>query len=125
MATARDIITAAYRVAGLQDVEESLDSASATHGVSALNRMMHGWKLKGADTEHVDLAIGDTFPLAQEFEEGTVYLLARRLSGTFQMPVGFDADAFFREIQAAYTALTDSTVDGGLLNMPSQKRYYY
>lgn len=119
MTTALDIATRAYRKLGISGTGETLTAEELAEGIAALNDMMHAWKLAGVDIEHTDLASDDTFPLGPEFVEGTVYLLASRISPDFTVPANFDADDWFRKFQAAY--MTIDTVPMTMFdNMPSQ-----
>lgn len=114
MTTALDIVTRAYRKLGVSGMGEALDAEMVDEGVDALNDMMHGWKLQGVDITHTSLASDDAFPLGPEFQEGTVYLLASRLSSNFEVPASFDADAWFRTFQAAYLTIDEVVIPLGL-----------
>lgn len=120
MTTARDIVERAHRKIGVVARDEAMDADSAAEGIDALNMMLAAWKLAGVDTEHAALDLSDTFPLADEYEEGTVYMLAGRLSPDFMTPANFDADDFFRKIQAAYMTIDASTVPTSLTRTPSR-----
>lgn len=120
MATVEDIVTAAYRKLSIVSEDETMSAAMLTNGVDAFNRMLHGWKLRGVDVEHTDLAAADTFPLADEFQEGTIYVLAGRVSPDYSTPANFDADDWFRTLQAAYMAITAATMPKALTRMPSR-----
>jgi len=124
MTTALDIITRAYRKAGIAAHDEPLTADQAIYGRDALNAMMHGWKLRGVDLEHVSLELADTFSLDPEFEEGTTFLLAGRISPDYQVPVSFDADDWFRTFQAAYTVIPEATIPRTLRRTPSQRLLY-
>ena len=124
MATVQDIVTAAYRKVGLVAEDVDMSAAMLANGVDAFNRMLHGWKLRGVDVTHTDVAAGDAFPLDDEYQEGTVYVLAARISPDYTVPANFDADDWFRTIQAAYVEIDALTVPSTLLRTPSQKRYY-
>lgn len=121
MTTAREIVTRALVKIGVADMGDSYESEQASHALGALNAMMHAWKLRGVDITHTDLALGDTFPLASEYEEGAAYMLASRISPDYQAPASFDADDWFRGFQAAYRQANAATMPPGLLNMPSQQ----
>lgn len=123
MANMLDIVTRAFRKIGVTAKDEVLDASDSAHGIEALNAMMHAWKLRGVDTEHVTLDLSDPFPLAPEFEEGTVYLLASRISPDYEVPQSFDADDWFRAFQAAYIVIPVATIPRALLRTPSQRRY--
>ena len=120
MTTTRDIVTRAFRKIGVVSEGEALDADTADAGLDALNMMLHGWKLKGVDLTHTNLALSDTFSLDPEYEEGTVYLLAARLSPDYMAPASFDADDWFRGIQAAYMTITAATLPVALTTLPSK-----
>lgn len=119
MATATDIVTAALRKIGVASRDESPEGHDLAEGLRTLNQMMHGWKLSGVDLEHTDLDGGDTFPLAAEYEEGAIYCLAARLSPDYMVPQGFDADDWFRRIQAAYMQIEAAELDLAIRKPPS------
>lgn len=120
MTTALDIVTRAFRKSGISGEGEILEAETAVEGLVALNDMLHAWKLDSVDIGHSDLALDDDFPLGPEFQEGTVYLLASRLSPNYTIPPAFDADAWFRKIQAAYATIASVSMPLGLQNLSSQ-----
>lgn len=89
--------------------------------VTALNGMLHEWSLRGVALNHTTLTAGADFPLTEAYEDGTVYMLAGRLSAEFERPVGFDADDFFRAIQAAYLVIEDVSLPRAVTEVPSKK----
>lgn len=117
-----EIVKRAYRKIGVLSQGVELSAEEIADGLDALNAMIHGWKLRGVDTSHTDVSAGDAFPLAAEYEEGTVYLLASRLSPDYMIPQAFDADDWFRTFQAAYSDPTIVTMPLALTRMPSQFR---
>lgn len=121
MTTATDIIKASLRKIGVLASGEAAQASEASEALEALNAMMHGWKLRDVDIEHTDLTLTSTFPLGSEYIEGTVYLLASRLSPDYSVPPTFDADAWFRSFQAAYAAPPTLTVPAALLRPPSRE----
>ncbi len=121
MATAQDIVTRALRKAGVVGHGENAASEDASAALEDLNMMLAAWKLSGVDITHTALSLADTFPLADDYEEGSVYMLASRILPDFKFPQAFDADDFFRKIQAAYTTtITDTTLAKALYKMPSR-----
>lgn len=120
MTTTAQIVTRALRKIRVVAKDEAAPAAEMSEGVDALNMMLHQWKLRGVDLTHTNLAASDTFSLDPEFEEGTVYLLAERLAPDYNRPAGFDADDFFRAIQAAYMTIAVVTIPNPLTRMPSQ-----
>lgn len=125
MTMTADIIARAYAKIGVQSGEEPLTAYDQKHGLDALNAMFHAWKLTGVDLEHTDLAAADAFSLGPEFEEGTVYLLASRLSPDYERPQAFDADAWFRAFQAAYYVPQEAEVDDAIIRASYPRRYTY
>lgn len=126
MATARDVVTGALRLIGVLAAGETAQAAEATDGLAALNRMMHGWKARGVDLAHTDLALSDTVALADEYREGLEHLLAVRLAPEYERPPApglvVVAEEAWRAIQLAYAAPIDLTVETGLLRMPGARR---
>lgn len=120
MTATNEIVTRALKKIGVVARDEAASADDMADGVDALNMMLHQWKLEGVDVSHTDLAATDTFSLASEYEEGTVYLLAERLSPDYMRPRTFDADKFFRAIQAAYMTIAVATIPTPLTRMPSQ-----
>lgn len=120
MATVQDIVTRAFRKARVSSQDEALEAHEISNGVDALNMMISAWKLAGVDTETAAVDAADAFPLDAEYEEGTVYLLAERLSPDYSRPVGFDADDWFRKIQAAYMVIDQVTIPTSLTRTPSR-----
>lgn len=120
MALTSEIVTRALKKIGVVARDESANADDMDDGVQALNDMIFAWKLAGVDTSHTALAATDTFPLAAEYHEGTVYHLAERLSPDYERPRTFDADDWFRKIQAAYMTVPTVTIQAPLTRMPSQ-----
>ena len=123
MTSVLSIVTRAFRKIRVSGAGETLTADDLEDGVTALNQMMHGWKLRGVDLEHTDLVASDDFSLSPEFEEGTVYMLASRLSPDFARPQDFDADDWFRGIQTAYAPAHVVTMPTMLLRTPTGRRY--
>lgn len=119
MTTVLDIVTSAMRKIGVVAMDEQPEASALAEGVEAFNYMVSAWKLTGVDTTATDLATTADFPLANEFREGAVYILASRLSSDYMVPASFDADAWYRAIQAAYTTIEESALPAGLTSLPS------
>lgn len=125
MATVRDIVSRAYRKLAVTAFDTAPTADEMSEGVEAYNMMLHAWKLRRVDINHVDQVESNIFPLGPEFEEGTVYLLAARLSPNYTTPANFNAEMWFRNIQAALRPKSTPTFPGGLLDMPSQRKRTY
>lgn len=115
MTTVRSIIESAQRKIGVVAIDEPMTADQAEIGLSALNSMMFGWALYGVDITHTALTLGDNFPLAEKFVEGTIYMLARKLAPDFGT-AGVDDDAFFRALQAAYLVVNEVAMPTALLH---------
>lgn len=121
MATMRDIIKRSYRKLGIVATDASMTADQASDGIETLNAVLHEWKLRDVDITHSDLTLNDTFPLADEYKEGTVHILAGRLSPDYETPANFNPDDFFRAIQAAYSTIATVTLDKAVTELPSKK----
>ena len=121
MATMQDIVERAYRKLGIVAYDAAMTADQASEGVETLNSLLHEWKLRDVDISHTDAELTDTFPLGDEYKEGTVHILAARLSPNYQTPAGFDPDHFFRVIQAAYSTIDTVTLDKAVTEVPSKK----
>ena len=119
MTQVRTLVTRAYRKLEISGSGEALDGDNIEEGVTAFNGMLHEWKLHGIDLTYTSLAAGDTFPLGPEYEDGVVHLLAERISPDYSTPPNFDADKFFRAIQAAYLVIAENTFPSGIMKFPS------
>ncbi|MEO9648817.1 MAG: hypothetical protein ABJ360_22525 [Roseobacter sp.] len=124
MATVLDIVTRAYKKIGVVSRDETLEQFETDEGVAAYNMMVHGWKLESVDFEHVDQSETDTFDYGDEYQEGFVYLLASRLSPDYLLPPAFDADRWFRDIQASKLQIDDVEFDRALDLTPSRRARY-
>lgn len=127
MATMRNIIDQALQKARVKGVEDNSVAAYAADAMTQLNMMLHDWKLAGVDLEYADAVESDEFPLGPEFQSGVVYLLAQRIAPDYQAPIGFDADDYFRKIQAAYLTIEEVTMPKALTELPgieANSRYY-
>lgn len=120
MATMLDIVTRAFRKIGVGGLGEDITDEMAGEGIDALNGMLHEWKLRGVDLEYTDRELSDTFPLGGEFQDGTVHMLAMRLAPDYETPARFDADDFFRAVQAAYMTIATVALPNAVQYPPSR-----
>ncbi len=124
MTTVLDVLTRAGRKCGIVADDEDMTAEIGANALIEFNDMLHEWKLRGVDLEHSDLVASDDFPLLPEFVSGVVHMLALRLSASYAVPIGFDADDFFRAIQIAYLVPAEATMPRSLTYMPSQRDRY-
>lgn len=122
MATMQDIVERAYRKIGVVAADEPMTADQGSSGIDALNMMIQQWKLRGIAITYSDLTLSDTFPLEAKFEEGTVYLLAQRMAPDNAKAAQFDADDWFRAIQASYLVIDPVVMPTALTRTSSQLR---
>ncbi len=123
MTTVLDVITRAHRKLGISGQGEALSAEMAAEGLDALNDMMAGWALQGISRVHRTLETGsEAFPMAPEFIEGVVYLLASRLGPNYEVPPSFDASRFLRQLQAAFLVVDEVEMPTALTRLPSGRR---
>ena len=125
MATALDIVSGALRLIKVVAVDEDPSAAYASHALEALNDMIFAWELRGVDVSHIALALSDTFALAEKYHEAVKYLLGQRLANVYNVPPpdAIITDDGWRRLQAAFWTDPTSSVDAGLIDMPSQYSY--
>jgi hypothetical protein len=124
MTTTAKIVTKALQKIGIASASQPVSATDLNDGIDALNAMMHAWKLQGVDVSHVNLSAADQFSLGAEYEEGTIYLLASRLSPDYEAPQAFDADTWFRRIQAAYLVINDVEMPRALTRIGQHRRFW-
>lgn len=122
MVTVGQIVNRAYRKIGVSAADEALSADQMAQGVDALNMMLAAWRLAGVDTATPELTSTSPFPLQTEFQEGAVYNLASRLSPDFNVPAAFDADDWFRKIQASYMHIDEAKMPLAMRRTMSQRR---
>ena len=110
MTTVRDIVETAFRHIGVVAQDDAMTSDEGQSGLTAFNNMISAWALDGIALTSTDAAPNETFPLADKYREGVGYLLAMRLSPGWSAPANFDADDFFRKIQASYVVIADAAI---------------
>lgn len=125
MSTMYDIVRRAYRKLGISGSGETLEAEEYAEGIEALNSMLHEWKLRAVDISHTDKGGDEAFPIGPEYEEGTVFLLAARISPDYEVPARFDADDFFRAIQAAYMTIDKVTFDAAPRELSTRRWWNY
>lgn len=120
MPTMAEIINRAYRKLGVLAMDEELGGDEAAVGLEALNGMLHEWSLRGVDLSHADLGLADVLPLSDAYRDGVTYMLAARIAPDYSVPAAFDADDFFRAIQAAHMTIEDVSFDRAVTEVPSK-----
>lgn len=123
MAIVSKIIERAFRKIGVKAADEALTADQLEAGLDALNEMLAGWQLHGINVSVYDMQATDPFPLAPRFEESVIYMLAARLSPEYVVPVGFDAEAFLRLVQAQLMTVPESTLERTLTETTSQRQW--
>jgi len=128
MATALNVIERALREIGVIQSGESPSATEAQDALTSLNQMLHGWRLKSVNLNHIDLVLIDTLPYPQDHEDPIVYNLAARLGQEYGVSIkpvtAALASDSFRSIQNYYADPQDSTFDDALNPVYGQNRFY-
>lgn len=124
MTTASDIVTRAFRVAGLNTPSDAIAGEDSVNGLSILNAMLYGWATEGIDLAHSTLTLDDTILIPRQYEEAVVYNLATRVSAEYGSAldprVDIQARRGFRALQAGTLEFDDDMkFDDALQNMPN------
>jgi hypothetical protein len=119
MATASDIVTRALKLLAITAAGETPPAEDSADGLTALNRMMHGWKVsEGIDLGHSDVVLTDTITLPDDHLEAVEYNLAVRLSPIWQAPVppavAIEAMNGLTKLRALYTDAEEASLDNAL-----------
>ena len=125
--TTTALLTSALIEIGALGVTDTLaDANTAAECLKRLNGYLNGINTRGGVFTTVDLAIGDTIPIADEQQDDLRLAIARRLMPLFGKQVdGPTLAAMIKADQrfvAAFTTVHPATVDSALLTMPSQRR---
>lgn len=127
MATANDVITGAYGKLAVYQSTDAIPPEDVTLGLNALNKIINSVSANGGLTETVALAVNDPLPVADQNIEDLEWFLARRLAPNHGKQIVGDAYVLARmgeeRFKAAYIKVYPATPDGGLRNMPSQRRW--
>ena len=89
MATNLDVITDAFRVAGILNEKSTLSGSKGQTGLTLLNDMMSDWEEDGIELGYFpQTLVSDTIPIDDEHLRGVKYNLARAVSSRFpiEMP---------------------------------------
>lgn len=124
MTTALDTIKGALRALKVIASGEPIDGSMTEDALFSLNQMLHGWRNRNVDLDHVDLEQTDDLKMDKRHHEGVMYLLAVRLAPEYDEPVSAEvatlADSGWRGIQSHYAVPGQLNV-GELGRMPSQR----
>lgn len=119
-----DTIKGALRSLQVIESGEEPSNSEVEDAVMNLNLMMHGWRNRGVNVDHVDLSSTDELKLDPRHHEGVMYLLAIRLAPEYEKAVSAEvavlAEAGWRGIQSHFTVPNDLKVEG-LEHMPSRR----
>jgi len=125
--TVSDTIHAALRALGVLAAGEVASAGDAADGLSVLNQMLRGWKARGVDVGlTADLALTDTVPLAPEFVEAAILLLALRLAADYGADLSpalvLAAGTAWQSMQMAYVPPRGLTVEMAIQRLPGARR---
>lgn len=127
--TTTQLLTSALIEIGALGVTDTLaDANTASECLKRLNGFLNGLNARGAVFENVNLAIGDTIPIADEHEDDLRLAMAARLAPLFGKSL--DANQAAQMIRAtnrfvaAHITVHPAAIDAALITMPSQRRNY-
>ena len=126
MANNIDVITTAYRLAGIITETEAPSAEQARDGLRSMNRMLLRWNRDGIELgyyEQDDLT--DETPVPDDLLDGVEYNLAKRLAGENGQTLD---PAVAMEAQESYDALIRETIEdcvADMDHMPGSIRYVY
>lgn len=106
MATAQDLIARTLRLIGAIEGGEDPSAAEAADGLDALNEMLHGWRKRGVDLNHLTLALGDTLKVDDSFLRGIRFNLAVEIAPEYGSPAAPWIQAIAHDTFAAFQAHT-------------------
>lgn len=123
--TAQQIVTGALRFLRVLNAVESPTADDSANALSHLNDYLNGLNSRGAAFANVSMTIGDTVPIAQEFEGDLKRALAKYMAqdwGGQPMPPAERAECMRADqrILAYHTTVDPAGTDYGLGSMPSQ-----
>ncbi len=126
MAAISEILTGAFRRAGLLAYGEILSAADAQAALSLLNDMMTGLGADGIDVQWAVLnSASGEFALADAHIEGVKAMLAQKIAQDHAVApspaVSGDAVSGRARLAADYRLHDEMRADSALLNMPSQR----
>lgn len=129
MAKALDVVTDALRLINYLSAEETPSAADAAFGLTKLNDMLFGWKLKGVDLQPVTMALTDMLPFDDAYLRGIKNNLAVELAAPFERPVppgvAVTATGDFEDFQAHTLEFDDDLqVDTALQPRHFRRRAY-
>lgn len=80
MATAREVVTGAFRDRRVLGVNASLTASELSYGLDKLNQMLFAWRIDGIDMGHVSVEAGDSLDVPDDHLQTIRLSLAERLS---------------------------------------------
>lgn len=124
MTIALQLIKTAMRSIQVLESGEEPDGPQGIDALASLNQMIHGWRNRNVDVEHVDLTLTDEIKLDERHHEGLTYLLAVRLAPEYNTSVSPEvallAETGWRGIQSHYTIPNSLQIEG-INRMPSSR----
>ncbi len=119
-ATARTIITRAFRRMGLISEDEGLTAEQTTEALDVLNDMMNGWEAEGIQYSHTDLALDDTVNVPDFLVRSAMWLLADELANEYGKALTdreiVNVERSRSNLQNYYFSIPQAQTDEGILN---------
>ncbi len=124
--TAQQIITGALKFLRVLDATESPTADDSDNALAHLNDYLNGLNSRGGIFPNITLTISDTVPVPQELEGDLKRALAKRCASDWGRTLTGDdrndAIKADQRVLAAHTTVDPAGIDGGLTQMPSQRR---
>jgi hypothetical protein len=119
-ATARDLLTRAFRRHGFISEDEGLTAEQVAQGLQLLNDMMNGWEAEGIQYAHTDLLIDDVVNVPDQYVRSAMLLLMNDIADQYgrQVPARLEAQIAIARtaLQAFYYSVPQAETDEGILN---------
>lgn len=128
MATALDVIEAAFRKARVYASGDTIEAVDSQDALEALNDMMHGFDSTGIEYAHSTLALAATVNMPDSLIGHLKAMLALRVTTEWETEpteqLRAEAVAARQFMAAYYLDTGPAAVDPGLLDMPSQRKFF-
>jgi hypothetical protein len=128
MATATEVINGAFQNLAVYSPSDTVAPEDTSVGLTKLNDFLNGLNSRGCTFETVALVSTDTVPVADQNIADLKWCLAKVMAPLYgkELTGGalLEARTAERRFIASLTVLLPAQADGGLLNMPGQRRWW-
>lgn len=128
MATATEVINGAFQNLAIYSPSDTVSAEDASAALTRLNEFLNGLNARGCTFETVALVSTDNVPVADQNIADLKWCMAKALAPLYgkELTGGalLEARTAERRFIASLTVLLPAQADGGLLNMPGQRRWW-